>query len=81
MRMLSSEVLPAGKAQAAPGGCAGCRSILNRGSLALPWAPQLLFMPKGLVWMKGRRVGIHRFTGPHSACSWFPLNWMPPLFM
>ena len=45
-------------------------------------AAELLFTPKGLVWMKGRRgARLHRLTGPALLLGASPLSVMPSLFM
>ena len=69
-------VLPPGKVQAALGGAA---SAADQYRLR---AAELLFTPKGLVWMKGRRgARVHRLTGPALLLGASPLSVMPSLFM
>lgn len=80
-RMLPSKVLPAGKAQAAPGGCEGCRSILMQRQRCSSLGSPASIHAKGPVWMKKRRGGNRRFTGPCSAGSvaGSPSTGYPPL--
>lgn len=63
--MLPSEVLPAGKpGQPLADVQAAGRINTEAEALCSSRDPQPLFMPKGLVWMKGRRGGNSQILRP-----------------